>query len=536
MNELGAVKSLALTSAALPAVGSVQRERHLRDLVHVKLDKNEASAWSFKVGSRDVVVRDQADKIVKAVLFAKAFVDSALASEPHAALAWAGVCILLPLISIPSKQREAHRKGLSEVADLIRQYATIEAIFRQDPAGKVWPSESFKETFENNIVELYSHILEYEARSVCQLSRNTVMQNFALASTWEELLVTIHEADSKCAKNIKSLDSFHIASGFKSVSEMLRSQDAFLQEAFRDFGEKIQDLQGIAHDTRDMIRRNNVMDWLAPVARNREIDQKRTHNVIKEKRQEGTGIWFTEGQFFRDWMKSPVPLLWVFGPVGCGKSVLCSSIIDKIQSISDTQTVAQSILDSAGIAPLKVVYFYMTFNPLNVQDRETFLRSVLVQLQPKDSLLHPISDLYDNTFPLDPTYENFLDVFESVVRDQSQPLGHSSGEIFMIIDGLDEISNANDQRDLFLSMIEQLRSIKSIRLRIIIVSRQEPDIANELAIRKGWNNYLIPFIEVQQDIKEFAKIQIEGHVSLRSQSDAVKDVICTRLSEGVHGM
>ncbi|KAH7372098.1 heterokaryon incompatibility protein-domain-containing protein [Cadophora sp. MPI-SDFR-AT-0126] len=439
-------------------------------------------------------------------------------------------------VSCCPKQREAHRKGLSEVADLIRHYATIETIFRQDPASETWPSDSFKETFENHIVELYSHILEYEARSVCQLSRNTIMQNFAVASTWEELLVTIHEADSKCAKNIHSLDSFHTASGFKSVSEMLRSQDDFLQAAFHDFGEKLQDLQVIAKDTRDMIRRENVMAWLAPDAKNREIDQRRTQNAIKGKRQKGTGMWFTEGQFFQDWLKSQELLLWVFGPVGCGKTVLCTSIVDKMQSVCDTQTAAQTVLESAAVVPLKVVYFYMTFNPLSVQDRETFLRSVLVQLQPKESLLAPVSDLYDNTFPLDPTYENFLDVLESITQDQNESLGHSLGQIFMIIDGVDEISNTNYQRDLFLGMIEHLSSGKSSRLKIIVVSRPEPDIAIKLAPRSGWTHYQIPFVEVQQDIKEFAKAQIEGHFKLSLQSDAVKDVICTSLSEDVHGM
>lgn len=94
----GAIRSLAFTSASLPALGSVQREEQLRDLVRFKLEKNESSAWSFKIGSKDIVLRDQADKIAKAVLFVKGFVDSALTSEPHAALAWAGVCILLPVL------------------------------------------------------------------------------------------------------------------------------------------------------------------------------------------------------------------------------------------------------------------------------------------------------------------------------------------------------------------------------------------------------------------------------------------------------
>lgn len=39
------------------------------------------------------------DQAVKVVVAAKEFVSSAVSSEPHAALAWAGVCIFLPVFS-----------------------------------------------------------------------------------------------------------------------------------------------------------------------------------------------------------------------------------------------------------------------------------------------------------------------------------------------------------------------------------------------------------------------------------------------------
>ena len=72
----------------------------MKTLVEQKIKKYEESAWKFKIGSKSVVVRDQTEKFVNAVLFAKAFVDSTLASDPHVALAWTGVCILLP-VSLP---------------------------------------------------------------------------------------------------------------------------------------------------------------------------------------------------------------------------------------------------------------------------------------------------------------------------------------------------------------------------------------------------------------------------------------------------
>lgn len=72
-------------------------QKLLSALVSEKLRIMENERWKFQVGNATVEVKAQFDRVVKFVLFAQDIVSSAVSSDPHAALAWTGVCVLLPV-------------------------------------------------------------------------------------------------------------------------------------------------------------------------------------------------------------------------------------------------------------------------------------------------------------------------------------------------------------------------------------------------------------------------------------------------------
>jgi hypothetical protein len=78
---------------SLDTMESEQREQYLASQIEKKLQTIQEQEWS--------TASDVYKKIVKSVLFAKDFVGQAVSNEPHAALAWAGVSMLLP-VSGPS--------------------------------------------------------------------------------------------------------------------------------------------------------------------------------------------------------------------------------------------------------------------------------------------------------------------------------------------------------------------------------------------------------------------------------------------------
>ena len=73
------------------------REDQLAALVSKKLQIIDDARLRIHRGGKAVEVAPQIDRLVKAVLFAKDFISSAAGSEPHVALAWAGISVLLPV-------------------------------------------------------------------------------------------------------------------------------------------------------------------------------------------------------------------------------------------------------------------------------------------------------------------------------------------------------------------------------------------------------------------------------------------------------
>jgi hypothetical protein len=73
----------------LDSLDSEQREEYLATQIEKRPHIIQEQEWS--------TAADVYRKIVKTVLFAKDFVGQAVSNEPHAALAWAGVSMLLPV-------------------------------------------------------------------------------------------------------------------------------------------------------------------------------------------------------------------------------------------------------------------------------------------------------------------------------------------------------------------------------------------------------------------------------------------------------
>lgn len=63
------------------------------------LDAASDTHYSFSIGKKTVVVRDQVRKLVKGVLAFKDVIGAAISAEPHAAVAWASVLVVLPVRS-----------------------------------------------------------------------------------------------------------------------------------------------------------------------------------------------------------------------------------------------------------------------------------------------------------------------------------------------------------------------------------------------------------------------------------------------------
>ncbi|KAH9992213.1 hypothetical protein BJV74DRAFT_977480, partial [Russula compacta] len=98
---------------------------------------------------------------------------------------------------------------------------------------------------------------------------------------------------------------------------------------------------------RDQFQRD-IRSWLSPP------DPSTNHNIAWKAHHDGSATWFIQGSTFEEW-KSTGTLLWIHGKPGSGKSILCSSIIQKLEAMCD-----------AGLA--LVSYYYFDFKDIAKQD------------------------------------------------------------------------------------------------------------------------------------------------------------------------
>jgi hypothetical protein len=92
--EAESADSSAQVNTTHPVTHSITR---MTRLASKKLAALDDSRLKIRLRSKTFVVKDGVDQILTVVVAAKDFVSGAVASEPHAAIAWAGVCVLLPV-------------------------------------------------------------------------------------------------------------------------------------------------------------------------------------------------------------------------------------------------------------------------------------------------------------------------------------------------------------------------------------------------------------------------------------------------------
>lgn len=89
-------KILQAESGATPPSDSAAPD-YLLKTIDRSLKLLDEKRSKIRVGSATVEVRDALNKVAKAAQYAQSFVGSLVSGEPHAAMAWAGLSLFLPV-------------------------------------------------------------------------------------------------------------------------------------------------------------------------------------------------------------------------------------------------------------------------------------------------------------------------------------------------------------------------------------------------------------------------------------------------------
>ncbi|RYP57562.1 hypothetical protein DL770_010640 [Monosporascus sp. CRB-9-2] len=216
----------------------------------------------------------------------------------------------------------------------------------------------------------------------------------------------------------------------------------------------IEDVKALLNLVRTSQVSSTICEWLkAP-------DATINFNEASKKKHPGTGLWFVRGPHFTSWLEKPNSFLWLVGFAGCGKSVLCSTAI---------QHTFRYRRSNPRIA---IAFFFFTFNDNDKQDTSAMLRALVLQLSSQldsqHALLSRLHESYRNATPPD---QALLDCLHQLVR--------AFRDVYIILDALDE-SPRDKRRDPMLQVLDDLRTWSEPGLHLLVTSRDEVDIREEL--------------------------------------------------------
>ncbi|KZP07476.1 ankyrin, partial [Athelia psychrophila] len=183
-------------------------------------------------------------------------------------------------------------------------------------------------------------------------------------------------------------------------------------------------------------------------------DSSSNYHAAREEHHADTGTWFIEGESFVKWKETPDSALWVYGTPGCGKTIICSTVIDDILN------------HCAGKSTHACAYFFFDnkSGQSDLTSHNKFIRSIIRQLSHQSSSFPAsLMEIYDGGHQ-----QPSLASLQLTLRRIIEGFKHA----YIVVDALDECTD----RKKVLAWIEELVQWSGGKLHILLSSRPETDI------------------------------------------------------------
>ncbi|KAK4217109.1 hypothetical protein QBC37DRAFT_415457 [Rhypophila decipiens] len=460
-------------------------------IVQTLLEDRNKKQWRVSLLGKDVLVREQVERLVKFFLWSDGFVKQAVSAQPYAALAWSGVSLLLPLLTSGTTQNTAMLEGFNAIGDFQVYWQICEKKHLGPP-----PHQLDHHQLIASLVRLYSYMIEYQARVVCHLSKAQLSRAWHDATSsndWAGMITKIETLDKRCRDLIPLLVVGEVEK--ETVGELRSMQETrwildeirrIAEASGRQTREIYEDqkqsslLQDLASAFGDRSSSNDKC--LAPGNRGSGVEDYKNFNPPRVPQ---TCEWFFNDDRFRKWRCSGASsLLWVSAGPGCGKSVLSRALIDDKLLSNDATT-------------SNICYFFFKDGDDRRMDITNALCAILHQLFLQDNSKRLIQIALDrHKIHGKSLFESFSELWGILESCAKSP---DAGEIVCLLDALDECNK--DGRDTFLRRLksfydqaaDRIPESPPSKLKFLITSRPYDDLVASFGTFSGTAEYYMRF-------------------------------------------
>ena len=395
------------------------------------------------------------------------------------------------------------RKLRLEVCSILPLLSILQDEAEQAKSGGRWSDTLLSLDVPNGPIQQFRAALE---QLEIKLAPVKVWQKVGKAFAWpferEETLGILGTIERQKLLFTLARQNDHIA-----LTKAIKSETGTLHKRTDEIGEGVARLE--LSDKQHKIR-----FWLSGA------DPSLNYNRALRKRHEGTGSWLINGDVFLDWKQDQGSdsIIWLYGIPGCGKSILCSTVLEHLLHACATTS------------DIAVLYFYFDFNDTEKQQHEGMMRSLLSQLSMHCRSIPPVLDSLYSSYLIGgrkPSFEALMGTFHEMTA--------AFRATFIILDALDECK----ERPELLADIEELSSWENTNLRILITSRREKEIEDSiLRLTKDANRICIQSALVNADIRAYIHGQLRTNRRLQrwQKEPNVQLEIENTLMEKANGM
>ncbi|KKO97566.1 hypothetical protein THAR02_10329 [Trichoderma harzianum] len=474
---------------------SNERQKQLESIIKRGLQRADEKQTKYMLLGRQFILKDQITEAANFVQNIKILIDEAVKASPEASLALAGVCILLPVLTSSSAAEEASRDGFIYVTSRIRYYMEFEHL--------LWPdslhASNMKDNFETQIIDLYQHILEFQIKNVLRFYRNwiaNVGRDISGSDDWKGMLTVIKDLELTMIRDWSNLNTVASRKALEAIDEATQQSCTDIQSLLSIVRQHIQvstehlDISSKhlkIHERTNQLLEDHPIDL--PTVSQARYDSADVQD--SPKCESGTRVHIQETIIQWANKDSAVPLFWLSGPAGTGKSTIARTVADVLngedrlvagyffkrgqQGRNGTtrlfSTIAMQMIEKI---PSMREYLRRSISGL---DKDA-IEGMALEFQFKKLILSPLAELPPDKIP----------------RPAS----------VIILDALDECEN-EDHLSRIITLLLQLQTLP-IRLRVLLTSRSSPEIRDA-------------FMGLQKD-RDFCNIELlDGRFSAETKSD-----------------